>query len=236
MSEKHSHKKYASAGNPMINAAIKSLFRFATMEQALDCLNQIKRDFVTSRHIAAERDAAILWIRGYEVTAEEETQGYTGNFAFITFKPHADKFILSAMKLASELKFHPQRRRPKKSHPDWGHPILRDIKKRRIYDSAEEAIGELARLHEEFPTVSIPGESNLLLILYEKVENSKSPVQKYKFSAKALPEGGFIIEYKRNIKPVKTREESSAEKNAGYFTAMVKLKKKRKKKPSTQAN
>jgi hypothetical protein len=107
---------------------------------------------------------------------------------------------------------------------------LRDIKKKRIFGTINEAARELERLHEEFPEVSIPGENRLMIILYERVEGVKSPVQKYKFEVKAIPEGGFFIDYKRNDKkkpPAPLSQQPTDPQ--GYFTAMVKLKKSRKK-------
>ena len=225
-------KKHATVGNPTVNAVLKSLFRFANEQQALDRLQQIKEHFVTSKHSAAAESAhsAIIWVRGFDVTENEKSQGYTGNYALIACKQLGDKFTLSATKLESELKFHPQRKRPKQKHPDWGHPILRGIKKKRVFASAREAAQELQRLHEEFPEVSIPDESRLMIILYEKVEGVKSPVQKYKFEIRAIPEGGYFIDYKRNIKvtPPKISNQTGPVTNSGYFTQMVKLKRKRK--------
>src|SRR5690606_40674454 len=52
---------------------------------------------------------------------------------------------------------HPQRQRPKYTHRDWNHPIMRSVKAGRLYDSYEEVLGELETLHVEFPDVTIPG-------------------------------------------------------------------------------
>ena len=221
-------KKYANVGNPTINAVLKSLYRFATEQQALDRITQLKEYFVSSKH-SESPNTAVIWVRGYEVTKEEKVQGYTGNYTIISCKKEEDKYTLTAVKLASELRFHPQRERPKQKHPDWGHPILRDIKKKRIYFSIEEAADELMRLHEQFPEVSIPDEHRLMIILYEKTSGVKSPVQKYKFEVKAIPDGGFFIAFKRNNKPAKSKDASSqAADVSGYFATMVKLKKRKK--------
>jgi len=231
------NKKHATAVNPTINAVLKSLYRFANEQQAHDRIAQLKEHFVTSKLSTGENapNTALIWIRGYALTDAEIAEGYSGHYALISARKMGDKYTLSALKIESELKFHPQKKRPKQKHPDWGHPILRDIKKKRVFASIEEASNELARLHEEFPEVSIPDENKLMIILYEKTPDTKSPVQKYKFAVAAIPEGGFFIDFKRNNKAVKYKMHEGADKatGGGYFTSMVKLK--RKKKPTKPA-
>jgi len=228
-------KKYATAGNPSINAVIKGLYRFASVDQARTRLKQLKDHFVTSKK-AGTGDGLTLWIRGFGITEAELAEGFMGHFAVVTIEKKATKFTLCATKLEAPLASHPQRKRPKQSHPDWGHPILRGIKKKRLFETMEEASHELMRLHEEFPEISIPAETQLMIILYEKVEGSNSPVQKYKFEVKALPEGGFIINFARNERPKKPTAKKlpalpgaapAETENKGYFTAMVKLKRKK---------
>jgi len=234
MSTTQKQKKNATAVHPSIKAVLKGLYRFANEEQALRRIHDLKEHFVTSKLStgeAASPNTAIIWIRGYEVTEKEAEEGFTGNYALIAPKKIGEKYTVAAQKIASELKFHPQRKRPKQKHPDWGHPILRDIKKKRVYESIEQANSELMRLHEEFPEVSIPDENRLMIILYEKMEGSKSPVQKYKFNIMPLPEGGFIVQFARNNKPIKSKMPAGTPgKDNGYFTSMVNLK--RKKKPA----
>jgi hypothetical protein len=237
--DKPAQRKYATAVNPSIHAVLKGLYRFATEKQATDRLRQLKEHFVTSKRAGASGEVT-LWIRGYAVTEAEEAEGFMGHFAQIGVVKKGDKFTLRAEKKPEPLATHPQRKRPKQSHPDWGHPILRGIKKKRIFETMEEASHELMRLHEEFPEISIPAETQLMIILYEKLEGIKSPVQKYKFEVKAMQEGGFIIAFARNErkapvtrKPLPgTASAAAPTENQGYFTAMVKLK--RKKRPGSK--
>ena len=227
-------KKYATISNPSINAVLKSLFRFASEAQALDRIQQLKDHFVTSKQSESPK-TAIIWVRGYALTEDEIGQVFTGNFAAISIKKTAEKFTLNATKIPPELRLHPQRKRPQKSHPDWGHPILRQVKKKRIFNTIEEASNELNRLHAEFPEISIPDETRLLIIIYEKLEGIKSPVQKYKFEIKPLSEGGFFIDYKRNSPAVKLPPSDKISPNEnGYFSTMIKLKK-RKRLPKPEA-
>lgn len=139
-------RAYASLANPTIYAAVKSLYSFANLQQAERRLTQIKHDFVTSKQseIVTDANAIIIWIAGFEVSKEEKSAGYKGNFAILKSAPKEDdRFTISATKLFSDLKLHPQRRLTRQKHPNWGNPILRDIKKQRLYFSLEEVDNEL---------------------------------------------------------------------------------------------
>ncbi len=223
-------RAYASVENPTINAAIKSLYSFVEQSQALARLAQIKRDFVTSRQVktAKNSNSFILWVSGFAISEAEAEQGYKGNFALFSVMPREGKFTISAKKIESELKFHPQSKRVKRKHPDWGHPILRDIKKKRLYFSMDEAVGELIRLHEEYPETSIPSEFGLLIIIYGKELAEDVPVQKYKFSVRPLADGTFVIDYKENKKTAKPRPQPP--RNAeGFFSQKEKIRRTMKK-------
>jgi len=133
---------YANVDNPTIHAVIKSLFSFENEKQAYGRIKSIKRQFVTSKQAETSENShsIILWILGYEVSEEEAALGYKGNFACLSVAPKGgDKFTIKATKIQSELSFHPQRNRRTGKHPDWGHPILRDIYKKRVYPTLEAA-------------------------------------------------------------------------------------------------
>ncbi len=229
---------YASVNNPTIEATTSGLFRFQNMEQALERLASIKDFFITSHNQPENSDASlILWINGYAITENEKNQGYLGNYAMISAEATDDnKFTLTTTKLESELKYHPQRKRLPQKHPNWGHPILRAIKKGRVFGDVEEVRSELQRLHEEFPSVSIPCTNKMYIIIYGKVEGSRSPVQKYVLEIKISEGGGYIVEYNKNdytaedkaSQPAAPTTEGAEPKELpnGYFTSMVKLKRK----------
>lgn len=213
---------YATLDNPLIYASVKSLFSFANEQQAINKLQMLKRSFATSKKGGEAEHSIILWIRGYEVNEGEQELGYKGNFACLSISKCDDgRFTISAIKINSELKFHPERRRVKQANPDWGQPILRDIKKKRIYLSLEEASNELRRLHKEYPEISIPSEHSLYIMLYEKIDANKSPIQKYKFWVKPLPDGGYMIEFKRQ-RPKDLRNKKPKEVK-GFFSEQEKI-------------
>lgn len=248
-------KRYAAANHAHLHAAIQGLFRFATLDQAREVLQKINAQFVISRraHLqpgelpSAAPDALTLWVRGYAITEDELTQGYKGNFLTLTPTQEKDYFTLHAEKLAVPLPKHPDKVRPRRRHPDWGHPILREIKKETVYPTLEEASARLERLHIEFPDVSIPGGAYLLLMLYERGESRKNPVRKYRFDVELLPEGGgFTIRYRINertklaIKPqpdaaphAEPGEADAAEAKPGHFANMVALKRLKRKRPTS---
>jgi len=229
------NKKYASIGNPTINAVIKQLYRFETTEQANTKARSIVESFVVSsknNYFRVDPNAVIIWITGFELSDEEIEKGYLGNYAALSVKSiDDDLYTVVAEKLPAALDIHPQKKRPKQRHPDWGHRTLRDIKKKKIYFTLEEVKAELEALQIEYPEVSIPINNGLLIIVYEKSEDKTSLVKKYKLTIKLTQEGAFYIECSENEKKqlVKTEEKKQAtSQSTGYFTSLVSLKKKRK--------
>jgi hypothetical protein len=242
MSAAEKPRRYATLMHPTIGAVLAGTYRFASEEQAKQQLQIFRDHFVLSRHQNEEagENAVILWIKGYSITDDEKKAGYTGNYALIAIKKLPDgKHSLIATKLQSELKFHPQRQRPKHKHPNWGHPILRSVKKQRVYSTVEEAQKELQLLHEEYPEVTIPLTNKLYLIIYSRQQ--VPPAQKYVLEVKVADEGGFLIDaYANDYKggkeaPAKDQQEAGQQDEAqqsGYFTSMVALKRSRKKPPA----
>ncbi len=244
LDKKKKEKKYATIGHPTIHALVHGLYRFASDEQAKKLLAKLKNQFVFSNNnnvlgegnrggveqVDGHLAPSLLWIRGFEVTKEEIDQGYVGHFALAASALLPDgKYTLKAYKLASELAIHPQRKRQQQQHPNWGHPILRDIKNKRVFDDVETAQNELIRLHTEFPEISIPSYEGLLVMVYEKAEGVKSPIQKYKLEIKPIPEGGALIDFRRNVRKQKSKlpELATPEQTQGYFTSMLIAKRKK---------
>lgn len=233
------NKRLATEKHPTIEAVINGLFKFEKKEHALSRLNAIKEHFVVSAKLPKEEDENIikLWIRGFQIDADEEKEGFLGNYALIKIKEVDKKFSLIAEKQRIALKYHPQRRRPKRKHPDWGHPCMRVIKKGTVFETIEEAQKVLAQLHEEHPLVSIPAVNKLYVILYSKAYNP--PIKKFVLEIKTAREGGFFIESKENNyvkkEPVvntrsaeKPTENTGEKQDKGYFTSMVELRKSKK--------
>jgi hypothetical protein len=219
--------------SPILEAATQSRFRFPDEETAKARLETIKDQFILSKE-QPEDGSLRLWIRGFALTKDEKKQGYRGNFAVIDVAKLADeesKWTLKATKEPVELKLHPQKERPKQKHPDWGHPVLRRIKKNELFETLEEAEGLLTQLHEDFPEVTIPGSGKLYAIIYQK-QKGGPPVQKYVFDLKAMPDGGFRIFYSENKRQKRVETQAAKEQQKtgpqGYFTSMVKMKRKRK--------
>lgn len=236
-------RRYATIMHPTIGAVLAGTYRFANEDQAKQQLQIFRDHFVLSRHQNEEAgdNGIILWIKGYAVTNDEKKGGFTGNYALIGLKKLPDgKHTLEATKLESELKYHPQRQRPTHKHPNWGHPILRSVKKKRIYPTVEAAQKELQMLHEEYPQVTIPLTNKLYLIIYSRQQNP--PAQKFVLEIKVGEEGGFFIDaYENDYKapkegaavaaPAGEPKSQGEEPPGGYFTSMVALKRSRKKAP-----
>ncbi len=197
-----SQKKFASENNPTIEAIITKMFKFDSMEQAIGRLEAIKNHFTISSKLQSENENEVkLWIRGFEITEEEKKHGYLGNYAAIKIqKLDNGLYTLLAEKQGIDLKFHPQKVRPKRKHPDWGHPALRAIKKNTIFKTTEEAQKLLEQLHTEYPDISIPNPGKLYIIIYSKAVNMSSPVQKFILEIKVSENGGFYIDHRINEK------------------------------------
>lgn len=237
-------RRYATAMHPTIGAALAGTYRFASEEQARQQLNIFRQHFVLSKHQGADshENNILLWIKGYEVTTAEKANGWTGNYCAIGIVKKPDgKFSLEAKKLESDLKFHPQRQRPTHKHPNWGHPILRSVKKKRIYNTVEAAQAELQLLHEEYPEVTIPLTNKLYLIIYSRQQTP--PAQKFVLEVKVDDDGGFYIDSYANeyraqagaeapapeVADIAPADAKKKTEDAGYFTSMVALKRSRKK-------
>lgn len=236
------NKRLATEKNPTIEAVINGLFRLENREQAVQKIEALDENFITSSKLPPSKiEGGIkLWIRGYQITKDEEKEGYLGNYAEVAPKEiEGGKYTLSCDKLDVKLKYHPQRKRPKKKHPDWGHPCLRLVKKKKVFETIEDAQRVLGQLHEEFPNISIPAVNKLFIIIYSKSE--KPPVQKYILEIQAEKEvGGFYIDYKINnydkkkVPPKKGKKQARVEGGdneplgKGYFASMVELKRNKK--------
>ena len=229
--------RYANAGNKHIAAAIEKLYRFEKEQDAIDKLDNIQSHFITSNQQVDDipKKGIVLWIKDYDITHEEEEQGYMGNYAFLTYEVLEDGlYTLSTTKLDTELKYHPRRKRnTNEAMPNWGHPILRSVKKGKIYPTLEAVEAEFEQLHREYPQTTVPSREKLFIMVYSRAENPDNPVQRYALEIKQVQGGGFVIDCSLNEyqKEDKVTEESAdlAEEAPpqGYFTAKIALQRKK---------
>lgn len=233
MSQEKSKKKLADSKNPTIEAVLNELFKFKEEEQAQNRLELIKKNFVISKTQKEDAKAVRLWVRGYALTSGEKKKGYTGNFAIISYyKNDENKFVLRAEKDETDLKLHPDKERPKQTHPDWGHKILRTVKAKKTYKTEEAANEVLTQLFEEFPDITIPAVNRLYIMIYEKAEKGQSPIQKYIFEIRQNEAGEFSIVWSLNNERKKSQASPKApeieREIKGKFTTMVEVRRKKK--------
>ena len=199
-------RKYATIKHPTIEALVHHLYKYVDRKQAVARFKNIAENFVMSKDTPESTAAdplARFWIKGFGLTPEEEAQGYTGHFCDMRIAQNEEgHFTLSATKVDIPVTKHPQKKRLQSKHPNWGHPVMRAVKKGKIYDSLEAAAAELELLHLEFPEVSIPGVNKLYLIIYEKREGIKQPTRKIALELIAK-DAGFTIVAKDNEKSAK---------------------------------
>lgn len=240
-------RTYATTRHPNMHAVVTGKFRFQTMEQAVAKLQHLSQHFVVSKEQPEPQEGADytplrLWIRGFAVSKEEEDAGYRGHFAIVSVKKRKGgkgkkpSFYLHAEKDDAPLAKHPQKERPTQAYPDWGHPILRALKKDPVFDSITEANQFLDHFHETFPETSIPAQNKLYAMVYQKqLDESATPVTKYVFEIVLGGEtGGFRIEMKENtqkkrkkkpvlpnFKPVDALGDANAQQGENQVSAAV---------------
>jgi hypothetical protein len=231
-------KKLATVRNPTIEAVVKQLLRLPDEQSALGRLESLRAYFVTSNKQITETKtpSVLLWIKGFEVSNAELAKGYHGHFAVVTYKRLPDgKYTLTATKITMDLKHHPERKyQPvRQRHPNWGHPVLRKIKKNLPYATIEDAAVLLVKLHEEYPDASIPGEMKLYLMIFDRTDDGRKPIKKWIFEIKPTTGEQYIIEYRENIHTsplLKPKAHDVAKDNPimGYFTAKAAVRRRRK--------
>lgn len=203
-----SERSYATVKHPTIEALVHGLYKYVNRKDAVARLENIRANFVMSKDTegnSPDHPTALFWIKGYGLTDAELEQGFTGHFCRMEIATNAKgQFTLSATKIEIPLAKHPQKKRAAATHPNWGHPVMRSIKKGKVYPTLEAASNELELLHLEFPEVSIPGVNKLYLIIYEKREGVKQPTRKIALELVAK-DGGFTIAWKDNEKTDKAR-------------------------------
>ncbi len=235
---KKKKKVLANIKSPLIEAVIHQRFAFSTKEDAIDKVMQIGERFVrSSLSESVDANATVIWIRGFEVTADEAKQGCIGNYAVIQVDETPDgKYTVGARKLEIEPAKHPQRKRRKGKHPDWGYWVLRRVQKSWRYGSIDEAYSDLMKLAEDFPEVTIPSQNKIYTIIYRKTFDGSLPLFRVILEVEALPEGGFTITcrentYKRDANKPKDKPEGDEEnqQQVGRFTSMVTVKRNKRK-------
>jgi hypothetical protein len=230
---------HATLKNPTIEAILGGHFRFATAEQAQTRLESLRESFMVAKPTQGEAEDGIkLWIRGFGMTAEAREAGYLGNFAQLRVaRADGEKWTITATLLNIDKKFHPERRQVAQKFPNWGHPILRDVLKGRIHQTAEAAQGELQRLHEAFPEVTIPLATKQYIMVYRKsAGEGKSPVEKWVLEIEWLEGKGYRITHALNehapAAPKPPREKAEAPTAVdGKFASQVMLSRRRRKTP-----
>src|SRR5579871_3345886 len=138
--KKQANKRLATFDHPLVGAIAEGLFRFADKEQAMRRINELRNEFVVAKEQKVEGQPynLKLWVKDYALTDGEIKQGYRGHFAGISIvRLDNGKYSLAMTKLDVPLQSHPQKTRQKRSHPDWGHPVLRQLEKKPVFDEVE---------------------------------------------------------------------------------------------------
>lgn len=172
LEEHHKDKIPAYDRHPKIRAILAKLYKFDSLKEARQKLYTLKEEFVSSSKYDEENpeDRLTLWIRDFNVSQELIQQGYKGNFGKISIVELRDKYVFKLEKIDIPLKNHPQRKREKQKHPDWGYYILRSYVKKQIgIPILEDARELLSSLYKDYPQVTIKAtEDRLYTEVYSK--------------------------------------------------------------------
>lgn len=244
--EKPVKKHYAFVEHETVQAMLHSLFRFKSLEQAQLITNRFALEFTLAPKLSdpLDKKSFALWVRGFEITEDEQKLGYLGNFGRITIhRLPTGKWTLSLTKIDAPLNKHPQRKPVPRRHPNMGHPVIRAASRAKSWPSMQEAAAQLMKLHEEFPEISVPGLNKLKIMTYVKSEKGVSPVKRLELQVVKRGEGDYILDIRSNLRkpapilpPPKPASETipQAEQpppdKAGFYANLVTKGRKRKKK------
>ena len=165
------------------------IYKFQTFDKAFAQLQQLKRKFISSNPVKIPHNPEneiVLWVKGYKIDPSE-SKGRLGNFVKIKIVEVNNSFELQLEDLDIPIKNHPQKERPKHSHPNWGHPILRKVEvldksentKPAEFDNAKEAESFLLALYNEYPRTTYVLPNRLITIVYS--EKYPERVRSFKF-------------------------------------------------------
>ncbi len=227
-------RSVASTKHPSIKAVLDQKYRLAELEDAQHRLKILREHFITSKE-QGQTDSLRLWIEGFALTTPEKKKGFQGHYARIRIRKLSQGYYtLIAEKQEVELSLHPQKRRPKQTHPDWGHPVLRAVKKKKQYETEQEAQQALDELHTAFPRISIPQTGKMHIIVYGALPENKQRTQKYVLTIRKDEQGLYFIESRLNVRQTGAVPKALAPKGQadvkGRFTEKVVTQRKRRKK------
>jgi hypothetical protein len=213
-------KKYATIKHPTIAAVINEAFIFDSEADAVDRIITLNQYFIFSVKHQEKKYGVndVLWIRGYSINENDKTDGFLGNFAKIDLKKKGFNFTLFCTKILVPLKNHPMRERPKMSHPDWGHPFLRELKSEKeelISNDLGKLQDKMLKFYGEYKDNSIPvyfegvkekGIMKLLTLVWSNnKEEKKSPIRRIVIEIKQDLNHNYKIIWRYNEKTAQTQ-------------------------------
>ena len=228
--------RYATLEHPLIAAVVHGLYRLDSAQDAAFKLVELSGRFTLAKKQIdnPENPSLILWIKGFGLEPGDEKQGIIGHYAVIAAKRLGQRYTLSATKMYAPAKEHPQRAQVRRENPNWGHPVLRAVRRGKRYPSMAAAQAELTLLHEHFPSVSIPNPGRLYIMIYCAERPARERLVKYQLiiTHDEAQNAYFIRLDEGQQKPRGPLLRASAPNTSpqGKFTAKVALQRKRKRK------
>jgi hypothetical protein len=196
-SNKKKKKHFAYADHAVIQELSRDLSGEMKRYFAQQKLEMIRRLFAFDENASGPEgsDRVILWIRNYNITPEQETQGYTGNFAKISIVPTENGLFRLTMEVVPrKVQSHPHYLKPDRRYPNTGHPAMRAVERKTVFPSREIAQRKLADLRK-YPCTNLISPDNCRTLVYSKTYSTpenKSPVRTWHLYIEEC-EGGFQI-------------------------------------------
>jgi len=218
--------RLASQQHPIIAGVVGGFYRFEAREDVLNLLYKISTEYIQAKEKEPVREDGSpvlkMWVRGFELTADEKAIGTRGNFAriWVEFLP-TGYYTLKAEKISVPLERHPQKDRAKGHHPNWGNPTMRAVETGKTFSGIAEANALLEQLHIEYPAATIPSKNSLSILLYNAKAEGKSPIDKIVVKVKPLKEGGAKLVLQKKRAKAKKLPNKEPQKSEGKFTTMV---------------
>ncbi|NDF13353.1 MAG: hypothetical protein EB060_11140 [Proteobacteria bacterium] len=140
------------------------------------------------------------WVRGYDITPEDEQAGAKGKIMSIRYElAESDEWRIVAEKFPLPANLHPQRRRARHTHRNCGHPFLRSVAKEKRYVSLEQAGADVKAFHQEYPQAVIPGKKVMYVMIYGRPQaDKKQMVTNYLLKLDVDETGRFLFRMELN--------------------------------------
>ncbi len=203
--KKNDKKRHANLNDLRIRNILfpnqSTRFKYKKRKDAVELLETLKEIYPNTNILEPEElkdDELVLYIYGLKYFKDPERQKkFKGEFVKIKiYFNKNDKAYSFCFDFILTDK-HPYRIRPRKTHPDWGVPELRSLK-RKTFSTRSEIRAIYDKIQAEYQKVSIRKDMDTLFLHVYQKSDTHNNVRKYIFSAEKLEDGSYKVAIKLN--------------------------------------